>query len=131
MVDEESYFTPHSIKEIVQTRLENLGFGDLFYGALLAASGLFGYVRCSGTFIMYKGRAVKTVSRDEFLRAALGEYDSVELDDFIADCDEYYGIRIADRYDVTSAISGTDFYYDSIMGKIYRNKSYYYAEFDE
>ena len=131
MVDEESYFTPHSIKEIVQTKLEDLGFGDLFYGALLAASGLFGYVRCSGTFIMYKGRAVKTVSRDEFLRAVLGEYDSVELDDFIADCDEYYGIRIADRYDVTGAISGTDFYYDSIMGKIYRNKSYYYAEFDE
>ena len=70
----------------------------------------------------------------EFILSALSEYSSVEVDDFITDCYENYAITIDssnDRYDIISAVDGTDFYYDSIMGKFYRNKDYYYAEFDD
>lgn len=130
-VEEETYFTAHSLQGVVSNKLDDLGFDELFYGALLSVSGLFGYVRSYGSFILYKGQNIRSVSKDSFIVGLLGAYDSVELDDFIADCKEQYGIRIMDRYDVTRAISGTDFYYDSIMGKIYRNKSYYYSEFDE
>ena len=130
-VEDETYFTAHSLQDVVSSKLDGLGFDEPFYGALLSVSGLFGYVRSYGSFILYKGQNTRYVSKDSFIVSLLGAYDSVELDDFIADCKEQYGVSITDRYDVTRAISGTDFYYDSIMGKIYRNKSYYYAEFDE
>ena len=53
------------------------------------------------------------------------------LDDFIDDCMVEYGVRIPERYEVMEAISNTDFYYDRIMDKIYKNKSVYYEEFDD
>lgn len=130
-VEDETYFTARSLQNVVSSKLDDLGFDELFYGALLSASGLFGYVRSYGSFILYKGQNTRYVSKDSFIVSRLSTYDSVELDDFIADCKERYGVSITDRYDVTGALSGTDFYYDNIMGKIYRNKSIYYAEFDE
>ena len=130
-VKDESYFTPRAIRETVPSKLDDFGFDDLFYGALLSASGLFIYVRGCGTFILYKGNNAQFVSKDAFFVSLLHAYESVELSDFIDDCSEQYGVTITDRYDVTRAIAGTEFYYDSIMGKIYRNKSYYYSEFDE
>ena len=130
-VKDESYFTPRAIREAVPSKLDDFGFDDLFYGALLSASGLFIYVRGCGTFILYKGNNAQFVSKDAFFVSLLHTYESVELSDFIDDCSEQYGVTITDRYDVTQAIAGTEFYYDSIMGKIYRNKSYYYSEFDE
>lgn len=130
-VEDETYFTAHSLQDVVSSKLDGLGFDEPFYGALLSVSGLFGYVQSYGSFILYKGQNTRYVSKDSFIVSLLGACDSVELDDFIADCKEQYGVSITDRYDITRAISGTDFYYDSIMGKIYRNKSYYYAEFDE
>lgn len=130
-VEDETYFTAYSLQGVVSSKLDDLGFDELFYGALLSASGLFGYVRSYGSFILYKGQNTRYVSKDSFIVSLLSAYDSVELDDFIADCKEQYGVSITDRYDVTGALSGTDFYYDNIMGKIYRNKSYYYSEFDE
>ena len=74
------------------------------------------------------------ISKKDFFLHALSHYDSIEIDDFISDCYENYGIVIDSRdgrYDIMSAIEGSDFYYDSIMGKFYRNKDYYYAEFDD
>ena len=44
---------------------------------------------------------------------------------------EEYGVRIPERYEVMEAISNTDFYYDRIMDKLYKNKSIYYEEFDD
>ena len=61
----------------------------------------------------------------------LKSYESVDLDDYIADLYENYGIKVPDKYDVISVINETDFYYDNIMQKIYRSKDEYYAEFDE
>lgn len=131
VVKDESYFTPRAIREAVPSKLDAFGFDDLFYGALLSASGLFMYVRGCGTFILYKGNNAQSVSKDAFFISLLHAYESVELSDFIDDCSEKYGVTITDRYDVTRAIAGTEIYYDSIMGKIYRDKSYYYSEFDE
>lgn len=126
-----SVFTVHSLKDKVDSTLNDLGFDDLFYGELLAVSGKFLYARCFGSFSFYKGTLDGGLNKKNFCLETLKAYDSVELDDYIADCYEKYGIQISDRYDVLSAISGTEFYYDNIMQKIYRNKNVYYAEFDD
>ena len=130
-VEDNIYFTIHSLQNGVATKLDSLGFDAPFYAGLLAASGKFEHTYCYGTSLFRKNGYPDTISKKSFFLASLAQYDSVELDDYIADCKEQYGITITDRYDVTGALSGTDFYYDNIMGKIYRNKSHYYTEFDE
>ena len=130
-VPENSVFTIHSIKDNADSKLNDLGFDDLFYGELLAVSGNFLYARCFGSFVFYKGTLDSGFNKKNFCLETLKAYDSVELDDYIADCYEIYGIQISEKYDVLSAIRGTEFYYDNIMQKIYRSKNEYYAEFDE
>lgn len=130
-VEENTYFTVPYLKDAFETGLDDLGFGVLFYAGLLAASGKFEHTYCYGMPIFYKGQLSESISTRGFLLEVLSRYDSVDLDDFIADYYDQYGVRIPARHEVTGVLSGTDFYYDNIMGKIYRNKSYYYAEFDE
>lgn len=130
-VPENSIFTVHSLKDNVDSKLNDLGFDDLFYGELLAISGNFLCARCFGSFVFYNGTLDGGFNKKNFCLETLKAYDSVELDDYVADCYEIYGIQISEKYDVLSAISGTEFYYDNIMQKIYRSKNEYYAEFDE
>ena len=130
-VEDNTYFTIASLQDAVETNLDALGFGAPFYAGLLAASGKFEHVQCFGTPLLYKGCRSEQLSIKRFLLDELSAYDAVDVDDFIADCYDKYAIRIPERGEVTRALAGTDFYYDSIMEKIYRNKDYYYAEFDE
>lgn len=128
---ESSLFTVHSLEEQSSSKLCSLGFGDLFFEELLAASGKFLYVHTFGTTVFYKGTLPGGLTKKYFCLQTLKSYDSVELDDYIADLCEIYGMHVADKYDIITAIKGTDLYYDNIMQKIYRSKNEYYAEFDE
>ncbi len=130
-VAENTMFTVYSLKNSDDAKISDLGFDELFYAELLAVSGKFLYTQCFGKTVFYKGSLPNGISKNYFIQETLGAYESVELDDYIADCYEKYGIRIDDKYEILEAISGTNFYYDNIMNKIYRDKNDYYAEFDE
>lgn len=131
-VEEENYFTMRSLRNAGFTfDLDALGFDDWFFSNILAMSEKFSYQRVYGEIVLYKTSSPAVFSINTFIRALLSEYESVDVDDFIDDCKYEYGIKIPDRHEVTGAVSGTSFYYDSIMGKIYRNKSLYYEEFDD
>lgn len=131
--DENAYFTLHSLQQNgFESNLDALGFDAPFYESLLAMSGKFEYTQIFGKMVLYKGTRSEKITKKSFILDELALYDSVSVEDFIEDCMEKYGLNISDRYDITSwAIEGTEYYYDSIMGKIYRNKNYYYAEFDD
>lgn len=131
-IDENQYFTIHSLQELeINTALESLGFDEIFLAGILAMSKKFLYTQVFGQLVFYKGRNLPDISKKSFILYALSKYDSVAIDDFIADCVEEYGIAISDRYEITGVLGNTDFYYDSIMDKVYKNKNYYYAEFDD
>lgn len=133
-VDSDSYFTIHSLRDDGFTsKLDNLGFDDYFYAMLLAADPRYLWQRVFGEIVLsIKSRSLENIiSTKSFLLSVLSEYDSVDIDDFIYDCMEEYGVRIPERYEVMEAISNTGFYYDRIMDKIYKNKSIYYEEFDD
>lgn len=135
-IADSSYFTVHSLKKSgFKSELFDLGFDDYFYAGILSMDDRFVWQRIYGVIVLSKNTETKKMfSIKEFILSVLSEYSSVEVDDFITDCYENYAITIDssnDRYDIISAIEGTDFYYDSIMGKFYRNKDYYYAEFDD
>ena len=131
-VEEETYFTMRSLRNAgFKFDLDALGFDDWFFSNILAMSGKFSYQRVYGEVVLYKTSSPTVFSINTFILALLSEYESVNVDDFIDDCKYEYGIEIPRKYEVTGAVSGTSFYYDAIMGKIYRSKSLYYEEFDD
>lgn len=132
--EEGTCFTMHSLREAgFVSELDDLGFDDYFYAGILAMDPRFMWQHVFGVIVLSikTGRNEEIISKKSFLIYALSKYDSVDLDDFISDCLEEYGINISDRYEITRAVAGTDMYYDSIMAKVYRNKNCYYAEFDD
>lgn len=127
-----TYFTMQSLKDDgFSHELEDLGFDDIFYAGILAMSPFFCYQRVYGNIVLYNGSENKLFSIKTFIQNLLEEYDSVDIDDFIDDVYEKYGIKIPEKYDVTGAVSGTGMYYDSIMNKIYSSKSLYYSDLDD
>ena len=126
------YFTVHSLRQKgVESKLDDLGFDDLFYAWILAMHPDFAYQRVFGSIVLLKTNESTFTSTRDFLRWLLSDYDSVDADDFISDCQENYGIAIPNRSEITEAISGTDMYYDPIMGRIYSDKSIYYDELSD
>lgn len=84
-----------------------------------------------GTPVLYNGMVSGQFSVADFIVSQLRDYDSVDLDEFIQDIQDRFGIKIPERYEVTYAIKGTELYYDDIMDKVYLDKALYYADFDE
>ena len=127
-----TYFTIKSLRnDGFSHDLDDLGFDDIFYAGILAVSPFFCYQRVYGNIVLYSGNMNKQFSIKSFIQNMLEEYDSVDVDDFIDDMYEKYGIRIPEKYDVTSAVTGTQMYYDSIMNKIYSSKNQYYSDLDD
>lgn len=127
-----TYFTMQSLKDDgFSHELEELGFDDIFYSGILAMSPLFCYHRVYGNMVLYSGGDKKLFSTKTFIQNLLEEYEAVDVDDFIDDVYEKYGIKIPEKYDVTRAVSGTGMYYDNIMNKIYSSKSLYYSDLDD
>lgn len=133
-VNEQSYFTMHSLREMgFKSKLDELGFDDYFYANILAMDPRFAWQYVFGNIVLFSktNQNDDTISKKSFLLYALSKHDSVDVDDFIADFLEEYGMEIPSRYEINRAIAGTEFYYDSIMDKVYRNKDIYYSEFDD
>lgn len=131
-VEDNTYFTLVSLRQDGFTHpLEQLGFDDYFYVSLLGSSEGFSSQRAYGSIVLYRGERTGHFSRADFLVSLLREYESVDLDEFIGDVQNRFGVSIPSRFDVTQAVHGSELYYDSIMDKIYRNKELYYSDFDE
>lgn len=131
-VGENQYFTIYSLRELdINTKLNSLGFGEMFFAGILAASNKFLYIRSFDKYIFYKGVSASGISKRSFILSRLSNYRDVDFDQFRDDCFDTFGVKIPDRYELTSAIGGTDFYFDEIMDKFYLNKNIYYSEFED
>ena len=129
---EECFFTIESLRQDgFSHRLDTLGFDDYFYASLLGMDDRFCSQRAFGTTVLYNGESSGRFSIADFILSQLREYDSIDLDEFIQDVRDRFGVTIPNRYEVTNAIKGTELYYDDIMDKVYLDKSLYYADFDE
>ena len=131
-LDADCYFTIESLRQDGFThQLDSLGFSDFFYASLLGVDKRFSVQRAFGTPVLYNGMVSGQFSVADFIVSQLRDYDSVDLDEFIQDIQDRFGIKIPERYEVTYAIKGTELYYDDIMDKVYLDKALYYADFDE
>lgn len=129
-VANESYFTIDKLrKDGFSSKMDDLGFGNLFYWSLLNNDDRFVGQHVFGSTILYKGNN-ETITRSTFIKSIVDEQESIGIDElrsYIKDC---YGLNVS-RENVVSASGSSELYYDQIMDKIYKDKNDYYSEFDE
>lgn len=131
-IEKDQYFTIYSLRNNgFSHKLDELGFDDIFYASILAASSEFTSQNVFGTKVLLNRKIRGQFSIDDFLLSLLREYDIVELDDFVQDCEDRFGITIKDKHRITSVTKNSELYFDPIMGKIYRNKELFYLDLDE
>ena len=129
---EEGYFTIASLrKNGFVSKLDELGFDDRFYATILAVDQRFAYTKAFHSVILYKGDRSKEITKTSFISDRMKDYESIDLDSFVDEIRNDYGLKDLNREDVKQVADNTDLYYDSIMDKVYLNERYYYEEFDD
>lgn len=130
-VGEDEYFTiPWLRRQGFTSKLEDLGFEDFFYEAILSMDpGIFSFIQRSekrrGSALLKVGD--KLGSKTDFLIKLIEKERSIDRDDLVRYCIDNYNISVSDN-DLYKGLEDSDVYYDSIMGKYYANYSLYYEE---
>lgn len=129
-VGEDRYFTlPYLRKEGFSSKLDELGFDDFFYEALLSLDpGIFSIVlrsRRNGSALLRVGTEMG--SKSDFLISIIEKEGSIDKDDLINYCKDNYNIVVNDNA-LYKGLEDSDVYYDSVMGKYYANYSLYFDE---
>ena len=128
----DAYFTIASLRrEGFRHPLEDLGFGEYFYASLLGTDPRFPAQRVFGTIVLFNGGGFGRFSITDFLLSQLREYDMVSPEDFIWDLEDRFGVKVPNRWEVTAAVKDSELYYDSVMDKVYRDKSLYLADLED
>ena len=124
-----AYFTVASLRQDSFTHsLDDLGFGDWFYGSLLAEDpARFSYRRMGGTRVFRRGR--DGVQQADFLRWLLeaeerGRMDIYDLAELL---EQRYG-AVFQRHKLQEVIHSSDLYYDAIMEAAYVDYDTYLEE---
>ena len=125
LVDDD-YFTIQSLKRSgFEDELDALGFGDMFYSSILKEDGRFSWQRVGGNVVLNPKGEQFTVH--DFLVDRITREQSVDIDDFISDLSDIYGIFF-NRSEIFEKVKGSDVYYDSIMDKLYADYATYFEE---
>ena len=130
-VGEDGYFTiPWLRSQGFTSKLDDLGFEDFFYEAILAMDpGIYSFIQRSdkrrGSALLKVGDSLG--SKSDFLVRLIEREGSIDKDELISYCRNNYNIELTDN-SIYHAVEDSDVYYDSIMGKYYANYSLYFEE---
>ena len=123
---DDEFFTIRSIRSKGFTsKLDDLGFEDWFYAALLRANKKVRYIKTGGSFIF--GRTGKQFKTNELFHYLMKRFKKISIGRFMDYLKEEYGL-VFDKHDVTTWIYHSSMYYDPIMEKVYLNKEEYYED---
>lgn len=122
----EEVFTIKSLRERgFEHSLDELGFDDWFYSALLRCDARFKYSRVDGNIIFRKG--TDTVTVNDLVEHVVCRYRSIDIFELIGNICNEYGITI-ERYKIPHIAKEKELYYDAIMGKVYIDYDEYFEE---
>lgn len=125
LVDDD-YFTIQSLRRTgFEDELDALGFGDMFYSSLLKEDVRFSWQRVGKKVVLNPKGNPFTVC--DFLADRITKERAVDIDDFVDDLAEIYGITF-DKYQIVEKVKGSDAYHDSIMGRLYADYATYFEE---
>ncbi len=120
------YFSIHSLRQDgFASALDDLGFGELFYGSLLREDDRFSWQKIGKTLIFRIGET--PFQTRDFLAHLVEEAGTVEIDEFVQILKERFGVD-TDKYNVLEKLKDSDIYYDRIMEKLYADYEIYFEE---
>ena len=132
-VGQNEFFTIKSLRSKgFAHRLDDLGMDDYFYNSLLFFDDRLTGIQILGKTVLYKyeNKETSKVTRSDFIVSVLQSKTKISVDEVIKLLFREYGINVSDRYIITNSASEHGMYYDKIMDKIYKDKSYYYEELE-
>jgi len=122
----EKYFTIKSVREQgTTTKIDNLGYSDWFYGALLRANKEIKYSKMASGFLFSHDN--RQITRGDFFTYIVAKFGTITITNFMRYIEDEYGLSF-DRYDIPTIINGTSMYYSPITESIYLNKDMYYSK---
>lgn len=122
----EKYFTIKFIRDQgIITKIDDLGYSDWFYGALLRANKEIRYSKMAGGFLFSHDN--RQITRGDFFTYVVAKFGIIKITDFIVYIEDKYGLAF-DRYDIPTIINSTSMYYSPITEAIYINKDMYYSK---
>lgn len=125
-LEDDEFFTIQSLRKTgYEDELDALGFGDMFYSSILKEDERFSWQRVGNNVVLNPKGNQFTVH--DFLVDRITKELSIDIDDFLDDLAEVYGITF-DKHEIVEKTKGSEVYYDSIMGKLYADYATYFEE---
>lgn len=122
----EKYFTIKFIRDQgITTKIDDLGYSDWFYGALLRANKEIRYSKMAGGFLFSHDNS--QITRGDFFTYVVAKFGMIKITDFIRYIEDEYGL-VFDRYDIPTIINNTSMFYSPATETIYFNKDMYYSK---
>ncbi len=123
--DERFFTVTHLKNKGFNDELDNLGFGDWFYSALLKEDERFSWQKV-GNNIVFSTHKQAFMTKD-FLKDYVKRVGSIDVDAFSYILKSEYGVFL-EASQLIEKMKNTDIYYDSIMRKFYKDYSTYFEE---
>ena len=136
LVEDGQYFTAHYLhRNGFAHPLDALGLDAYFYNALLSFDSRITGSSYFGGIVLYKGKQEQKHTRIDFVAYLLKGRTEVPVSQLEQEARNLYGVDIGkDPYDltryITEAAHQLGMYFDKTMNKVYRDKSYYYADLE-
>lgn len=124
--EDEEFFTIKSVRRKGFTsKIDDIGFDEWFYSALLRSNKSIRYSKAGGTFLF--SHIDRQFKLGEFFYFLMKRFRKIGIMKFIDYIYDVYGLKF-EKAKVTYIISQTSMYYDSTMEKVYLNKEEYYED---
>lgn len=125
----EKFFTLRWLKRKgFEHELHDIGLDEWFNASLIRQSRKLNIIKGGGTIIFHRGGPTNTMI--DFIKYVLSSVKKMDIYDFLDMLDKEYGF-VVDKDTLTYLLKESDMYYDSIMEKVYLDKSYYLDEIGE
>jgi|GEM_PF-1163008 len=122
----DKYFTIKSARANgIVTKIDDLGYSDWFYGALLRSNKTIRYSKMAGGFLF--SHENKQITRGDFFSYVIEPLGQIAIIDFMRHIENKYGLKV-DRYDISTIINSTSMFYSQITEMIYASKELYYSK---
>jgi len=122
----DKYFTIKSVRARgISTKIDDLGYSDWFYSALLRSNKTIRYSKMAGGFLF--SHENKQITRGDFFAYVVEPFGQIAIIDFMRLIENKYGLKV-DRYDIPTVINSTSMYYSQITEMIYASKVMYYSK---
>lgn len=125
-MDKDEFFTVYFLENRnILTQFEDYGFEDVFFESILEHARKIKRIRYCNTKIF--AVTEENFSKIDFIRSILNKYGNLDIYKLVSIMENMYGIKTT-KEDLQQDIYNSEFYYDKILEKVFKDKKEYYEE---